>query len=79
MNRRTFLGRFLGAAAALAAGASIPLAAPKPAVAAISIPFKTLPMNKYIRGPRYYVVFDRIVTPEMHYHENRKETAAAVG
>ncbi len=31
--------------------------------AAISIPFATLPVNLYIRGPRYRVTFDRIVTP----------------
>jgi len=31
--------------------------------AAISIPFATLPQNLYIRGPRYRVQFDRIVTP----------------
>lgn len=31
--------------------------------AAISIPFATLPINIYIRGPRYRVTFDRIVTP----------------
>ena len=31
--------------------------------AAISIPFATLPTNLYIRGPRYRVCFDRIVTP----------------
>lgn len=31
--------------------------------AAISIPFATLPINVYIRGPRYVVMFDRIVTP----------------
>src|SRR4051812_7373255 len=31
--------------------------------AAISIPFATLPTNIYIRGPRYRVMFDRIVTP----------------
>lgn len=31
--------------------------------AAVSIPFATLPMNVYIRGPRYRVMFDRIVTP----------------
>ena len=31
--------------------------------AAISIPFATLPMNLYIRGPRYRVMFDRIATP----------------
>jgi hypothetical protein len=31
--------------------------------AAISIPFATLPLNVYIRGPRYRVLFDRIVTP----------------
>ena len=31
--------------------------------AALSIPFATLPQNLYIRGPRYQVMFDRIVTP----------------
>ena len=31
--------------------------------AAVSIPYATLPMNRYIRGPRYRVMFDRIVTP----------------
>lgn len=31
--------------------------------AAISIPFATLPMNLYIRGNRYLVMLDRIVTP----------------
>ncbi len=31
--------------------------------AAISVPFATLPMNLYIRGPRYLVMMDRIVTP----------------
>ena len=31
--------------------------------AAISIPFATLPMNLYIRGNRYLVMMDRIVTP----------------
>jgi hypothetical protein len=31
--------------------------------AAISIPFATLPTNLYIRGNRYRVMFDRIVTP----------------
>ncbi len=31
--------------------------------AAISIPFATLPQNLYIKGPRYLVHFDRIVTP----------------
>ena len=30
--------------------------------AAISIPYATLPMNRYIQGPRYRVMFDRIVT-----------------
>lgn len=31
--------------------------------AAISIPYGTLPTNYYIRGPRYQVTFDRLVTP----------------
>lgn len=32
--------------------------------AAISVPFATLPMNRYIRGNRYRVMFDRILTPK---------------
>ncbi len=32
--------------------------------AAISIPFATLPMALYIKGPRYRVTFDRITTPK---------------
>ena len=31
--------------------------------AAISVPFATLPMNRYIRGPRFRVMFDRVMTP----------------
>lgn len=31
--------------------------------AAISLPFATLPINIYIKGPRYPVRFDRVVTP----------------
>jgi hypothetical protein len=30
---------------------------------AISVPFGTLPINRYIRGPRFRVMFDRIMTP----------------
>src|SRR5262245_30561030 len=30
---------------------------------AISVPFGTLPTNYYIRGPRYMVGFDRILSP----------------
>ena len=32
--------------------------------AAVSIPFATLPTNLYIKGDRYRVHFDRIVTPK---------------
>jgi hypothetical protein len=32
--------------------------------AAVSIPFATLPTNLYIKGDRYKVTFDRIVTPK---------------
>jgi hypothetical protein len=32
--------------------------------AAVSVPFATLPMNRYIRGSRYRVMFDRILTPK---------------
>lgn len=31
--------------------------------AAVSLPLATLPINFYIRGPRYRVMFDRIVSP----------------
>jgi hypothetical protein len=31
---------------------------------AISVPFATLPINRYIKGPRYRVMFDRILTPK---------------
>ena len=31
--------------------------------AAVSLPFATLPISFYIRGPRYRVMFDRIVSP----------------
>ncbi len=31
--------------------------------AAVSLPFATLPLSRYIRGPRFRVMFDRIVTP----------------
>ena len=31
--------------------------------AAVSVPFATLPTNIYIKGPRYRVLFDRILTP----------------
>ncbi len=31
---------------------------------AISVPFATLPINRYIRGPRFRVMFDRILTPK---------------
>lgn len=30
---------------------------------AISVPFATQPVNRYIRGPRFRVMFDRILTP----------------
>lgn len=30
---------------------------------AISIPYATLPVNRYVQGPRYRVLFDRVVTP----------------
>lgn len=32
--------------------------------ASISVPFATLPMARYIRGPRYRVMFNRILTPK---------------
>lgn len=35
----------------------------KPSSLAMSIPIGTVPVNKYIRGPRVRLVFDRVVTP----------------
>lgn len=32
--------------------------------AAVSVPFATLPSNRYIKGPRFRVMFDRILTPK---------------
>jgi hypothetical protein len=42
--------------------------------AAISIPYATLPMNRYIQGPRYRVMFDRIVTPNFTTDVTRLRT-----
>ena len=33
---------------------------------AMSVPFGTLPINVYIRGPRHRVMFDRMVTPQFN-------------
>lgn len=33
--------------------------------AAISVPYGTLPMNRYIKGARYRVMFDRILSPRL--------------
>jgi hypothetical protein len=62
MKRRSFFK----AVAAAAAAVCIPTtaaAAPVASSAAISIPFAKLPRNCYIRGPRYRVMFDRVVLP----------------
>jgi hypothetical protein len=32
--------------------------------AAVSVPFGTMPSNRYIKGPRFRVMFDRILTPK---------------
>jgi len=42
--------------------------------AAISIPYATLPMNRYIQGPRYRVMFDRIATPNFTTDVGRLRT-----
>ena len=58
---------FFGAVAAVFCGAPLAPAVAKYAVAtspapgAITIPFATLPFNTYIRGPRYRVMFDRVM------------------
>lgn len=62
MDNRTSRRGFLGIVVGAAVGSIIPLPKPKPP-AALSIPFETLPTNIYIRGPRYLVVFGRLVTP----------------
>jgi len=63
MTRRGALRGMMAAAAAVMCG-KLP-AIPKPSPAAMSIPFATLPMSVYIRGPRYCVVFDKLPrTPE---------------
>lgn len=41
---------------------------------AISIPYATLPMNRYIQGPRYRVMFDRIATPNFTTDVSRLRT-----
>jgi hypothetical protein len=41
------------------------------APAAFTIPHATLPTETYIRGPRYQVRFDRIVTPRFTRADNR--------
>ena len=42
--------------------------------AALSIPYATLPSNRYIQGPRYRVMFDRIVTPNFTTDVGRLRT-----
>lgn len=57
-SRRDLFRKLIGAAGV----ACLPV----PAIAAetgLAIPFKTLPTNMYIRGPRYRVMFTRIVVP----------------
>lgn len=41
---------------------------------AISIPFATLPVNQYIRGPRYRVMFDRTATLDPEPSDDTLET-----
>jgi hypothetical protein len=41
---------------------------------AISIPYATLPVNRYIQGPRYRVMFARIVTPNFTTDVGRLRT-----
>lgn len=63
MTRRSVLRAMIGAVLAPIAVAAMPTAAPVAAnkSAAISIPFTTLPVNTYIRGPRYLVMTSREV------------------
>lgn len=68
MKRRMFMR----SVAALAAGLVVPFGTGKSELVAvcveptkagaITIPFKTLPMNTYIRGPRFVVMTDCIET-----------------
>jgi hypothetical protein len=61
MKRRSFFKTIAAAAAAVAIPGSVPRPVSHPA--AISIPFKTIPINMYIKGPRYKVMTSRAVTP----------------
>jgi len=80
ISRRRLLKTLFAGAAAVACGditkvlaaATPPAAAP----AALSIPFATLPINTYIRGPRYRVMFDRIITPKYRKLSNVDKTSA---
>lgn len=78
MGNITRRGWFKAAIAAVAA-----IYAPKTVVPpAISIPFSTLPLNVYIKGPRYRVMFERFVVPQLgkkqgSYEDRTKSTVSA--
>ena len=74
MNRRGFLGMLVAAVTIPFTGLpkgpivsngwkGLPPAVPMKG--ALSIPYSCLPPNVYIRGPKYRVVFDRIVLPHV--------------
>ncbi len=56
----------------------LPPAVAKPVPAAISLPFGTLPLNTYIRGPRYRVIFGRLDTPRFTAAVNEAVNKAAI-
>jgi hypothetical protein len=62
ISRRGVMRGMIGGAVAWMFG--IPLPKPQWGPAPMSIPFATLPVNVYIKGPRYRVMFDRVVTPQ---------------
>jgi hypothetical protein len=70
MKRRSFFKAVAAAAAAVCVPGTVPVKAAVASSGAISIPFGTIPANKYIRGPRYKVMFHRTtrVMPANTYH-----------
>ncbi len=72
MDRRNFLKSLAAAGASCMIPATVAAApilvksTPLPEVpAAVSIPFRNLPVGSYIRGPRYEVIFDKMILPKI--------------
>lgn len=78
MNRRNF---FRSIVAVAVAATLPPVAVASPA--AVTVPFATLPIGHYIRGPRQVITFERIVTPQFRrptpIHDNLVRSLKAAG